>query len=94
MVHVEFHSELRRKDAIQFHRDQTPRFPGQQIGDGTAAGADLQHRGLGNIPQGFYNAQSGRFVGEKMLAQFGFAWTRSCGRALWHVDPLSFRHLD
>src|SRR4030088_1429291 len=29
-----------------------------------------------------------------MLAQFGLARTCLNGSALWHVDPLSFRHLD
>jgi len=47
-LHGKFHAELRREDAIQFHGDQPPRFPRQQVRDGAAAGPDLQHRCLGN----------------------------------------------
>ncbi len=90
-LHGELHAELGRKDTVQFHRDQPPRLPRQHIGDGAAAGADLQHGGLGNIAQRLDNAQSRRFARQKMLSQFGFAWTGLYGRALWHVDPLSFR---
>ncbi len=69
----EFHSQLRRKDTVQFHRDQPARLPCQQIGDGAAAGANLKHRGLRNIAQGLHNTQSRRFARQEMLSQFGLA---------------------
>ncbi len=90
-LHVEFHPQLRRQDAVQFHRNQPPRPSCQQVGERAAARPNLQHRRLRNISQRLHNAQRRPFADQEMLPQFRLARTRWCGCALRHVDPLSRR---
>ena len=65
-------AELFGEGGVEFDGDQAMSAGGEQFGDCAFAGADLEHRGGGDIAEGLDDRERGRGVDEEVLSELWF----------------------